>query len=255
MSDHDTPNEQPVLVERRDAVTTLTLNRPNALNAITIEMLDQLGDHLESIAADTSIDVVVLTGAGRAFSAGLDLKALGDRSLEGGSVGDILDLPGHRVTGLLTSMDQIVIAKVNGACFTGALELALACDLIVVAEQAKIGDTHTKFGLRPSWGMSQRLPAAVGMTNARRLTYSAVPIMGTEAAEMGLAVGVAPADELDEFTSRLVANITGNSRDALAAAKQLYRHTADLGLTEGLAHELSSVFTISDTNERLADFR
>ena len=96
------------------AVVTVTLDRPDALNALTPPMLEALGDALDALAADSSVRVVVLTGAGRAFSAGVDLKALGQVSLDGGAVGDLLDVPARRVTGLLTSMPQIAIAKVNG---------------------------------------------------------------------------------------------------------------------------------------------
>ena len=163
--------ESPVLVEIDGSIATITLNRPSALNAITVDMLDDLGDALTSLHGRQDIAVVVLTGAGRAFSAGVDLLALGGRSLVGGAVGDLLDLPGRRVIALIENLDAIVIAKVNGFCFTGALELALACDLIVTADEAVFGDTHAKWGLRPSWGMSQRLPALVGPATARLLSY------------------------------------------------------------------------------------
>ena len=122
--------------ERVERVARITLDRPDALNAITPNMLHALGDALDDVASDPTVVVVVLTGTGRAFSAGVDLKALGDRELVDGKVGDILDLPARRVTDLLSSMPAITIARVNGFCFTGALELALACDLVVAAEEA-----------------------------------------------------------------------------------------------------------------------
>ena len=118
----------------------------------------------------------MLTGAGRAFSAGVDLKALGQRRLDNGMVGDLLDVPARDLIVQLTTMPQPVIARVNGACFTGALELVLACDLAVAADGAKFGDTHAKFGLRPTWGMSQRLVAAVGITRARDLSYTVADV-------------------------------------------------------------------------------
>src|SRR5215218_11217401 len=121
------PAETSVLASRSGPVVTITLNRPEALNALTDEMLARLGDAVEE-AGSGDAAVVVLTGAGRAFSAGVDLKALGQRSLAGGKVGDVLDVPARRVTELLTTIPKVVIAKVNGFCFTGALELVLACD-------------------------------------------------------------------------------------------------------------------------------
>jgi enoyl-CoA hydratase len=123
-----------IRVEADGPAATVTLSRPEALNAITAEMLDELHDAVGALAADPSIRVLVLTGDGRAFSAGVDLKALGGRSLEGGAVGDLLDVPARRLTELLTTTDLLVVAKVNGHCFTGALELVLACDLAVAAE-------------------------------------------------------------------------------------------------------------------------
>ena len=185
MTDIDTTDE--VLVTRDDAVVTITLHRPETLNAITPTMLGRLGDELDTVAADDGVRVVVLTGAGRAFSAGVDLKALGDRELVDGKVGDILDLPARRVTDLLSTMSAITVAKVNGFCFTGALELALACDLVVAADEAKFGDTHAKFGLRPTWGMSQRLPELVGLATARELSYTARTFTGAAGQQRRLA--------------------------------------------------------------------
>ena len=237
------------------AVVTVTLDRPDALNALTPPMLAALGDALEAIAGDESARVVVLTGAGRAFSAGVDLKALGQVSLEGGAVGDLLDVPARRVTTLLTTMPQIAIAKVNGFCFTGALELALACDLVIVAEEAKLADTHAKFGLRASWGMSQRLIRIVGVARARELSYTARTFTGSEAAAWGLAARAVPLAELDDAVAELAATIVANSPGALAAAKDLYRAALDTGLADGLAYEAATAYAIDDTEARVASFR
>lgn len=244
-----------LIVECDDGVATVTLNRPEALNAITPTMLGALVARLEELADDSETRIVVLTGAGRAFSAGVDLKALGDRELVNGKVGDILDLPARRVTELLSTMDAITIAKVNGFCFTGALELALACDLVIAAENAKFGDTHAKFGLRPTWGMSQRLPRLVGMTAARELSLTARTFSGSEALAMGMVARAVAADDLDSETAELVASISANSAGSLTAYKDLYRQTMERPLTEALAYEADTEYPIDDTTERLADFR
>ena len=244
-----------VLVERSGGVATITLHRPDALNAITPTMLVSLGDELDRLDVDEDVTVVVLTGAGRAFCAGVDLKALGDRELVGGSVGDLLDVPARRVAELLSSMRAITIAKVNGFCFTGALELVLACDLAVVANEAKFGDTHAKFGLRPTWGLSARLPRAVGMRAARELSYTARTFTGVEAKELGLAVRAAPLADLDGVVADLVAAISANSRDSLLAYKDLYRAGAERSLDEALAYEAAMRFEIADTAARLDGFR
>lgn len=244
-----------IRIDRDGPVATVTLDRPDALNALTPPMLDALGAALEDVAPDDTARVVILTGAGRAFSAGVDLKALGRVSLDGGAVGDVLDVPARRVTTLLTTMPQITVAKVNGYCFTGALELALACDLVVVAEEAKLADTHAKFGLRPSWGMSQRLLRAVGPARARELTYTARTFTGAEAAAWGLAARAVPLAQLDSAVEELAAEIVENSRQALAAAKDLYRAGLDHGMADGLAYEAATQYAIDDTEERVGSFR
>jgi enoyl-CoA hydratase/carnithine racemase len=241
--------------DRDGKVATITLHRPDALNAITPTMLATLGDELEALAGDDAVRVVVLTGAGRAFSAGVDLKALGDRELVDGKVGDILDLPARRVTGLLSSMPAITIAKVNGFCFTGALELAIACDIVVAAQEAKLGDTHAKFGLRPTWGMSQRLPRLVGPAAARELSYTARNFTGTEAAALGMVARAVPLDELDHAIDELVESLLANSIGSLRAYKDLYREAMERPLDGGLAYEAATAYAIDDTATRLADFR
>lgn len=238
-----------------DGVATIVLDRPEALNAITSEMLTTLADSLDAAADDAAVDVVVLTGAGRAFSAGVDLKALGERSLDAGKVGDVLDVPARAVTHRLTTMPKVVIARVNGFCFTGALELMLACDLAIAVDTAKFGDTHAKFGLRPTWGMSQRLVAAVGITRARDLSYTARTFTGAQAAEWGLVQQAVPADQLDQAVADLVAAVRQNSAGSLAAYKDLFRQALDSGLSDGLQYEASTAYPIADTEGRLASFR
>lgn len=244
-----------ITVERDGASATVTMNRPDALNAITPTMLGELNNAFATLEADATCVVAIVTGAGRAFSAGVDLKALGDRELTGGCVGDILDLPARELTARLSGPHLVTIAKVNGFCFTGALELALACDLMVVADEAKLADTHAKFGLRPTWGMSQRLPAAVGMAKARELSYTARNVLGTEAAEIGMACQSAPLGELDETVRAMATRISANSAESIAAYKDLYAVAESTGLAPGLAYEAATTYEISDTDERLASFR
>ncbi len=250
-----TTTSDEVRCEVRDAVATVTLHRPEVLNAITPTMLEALVVTLETLAADDAVRVVVLTGAGRAFSAGVDLKALAGRSLEGGSVGDVLDVPARRVIELVTTMPKLVVAKVNGHCFTGALELVLACDLVVVAEEAKLADTHAKFGLRPTWGMSQRLPRLVGVARARELAYTSRTFTGRDAASWGIALRAVPSAELDAAVDELVGQLLANSAGALAAAKDLARAALEHPLADGLRYEAATSYRIDDTEPRVAGFR
>jgi 1,4-dihydroxy-2-naphthoyl-CoA synthase len=236
-------------------VATVTLSRPDALNALTPTMLGRLGDVLDDDARNDSVRVVVLTGEGRAFSAGVDLKALAGREITNGSVGDILDIPARRATALLATMPKVTIAKVNGFCFTGALELAIACDLVLVADEAKLGDTHVKFGLRPTWGMSQRLIRLVGAARARDLSYTARTFTGTEAAQWGIAAASAPLADLDALVQRYVEQILANSGVAIAAYKDLYRAALDHSLGDGLRYEYGTTYLIDYDGARLDAYR
>lgn len=254
MVDNTAAYEQ-ITVAHDGATATITMTRPDALNAITPTMLAELNHAMAAADADEEITVAVLTGEGRAFSAGVDLLALGDRSLEGGSVGDILDIPARELTSRLADGRLVTIAQVNGFCFTGALELALACDIMVAANEAKMADTHAKFGLRPTWGMSARLPAAVGMIRARELSYTARTFSGAEAAAMGMAATAVPLTELDETVRGIAAAVAANSTGSLAAYKDLYAQPNGSTIADGLAHEEASSFEIADTEPRLASFR
>ena len=247
--------EPTVRVSVAGPVATITLSRPEALNAITRDMLVELAAALDDVSAREAVRVVVLTGDGRAFSAGVDLKALGGRRLEGGSVGDLLDVPAREVIRRLTTIPQVVIASVNGFCFTGALELVLACDLVVTASEAKLADTHAKWGLRPTWGMSQRLVRAVGVSRARELSYTARTFTGSEAAAWGLAVRAVPLAELDGAVAELAGAVAANSAGSIAAYKDLYRRALDTVQVDGLSYEAATPYPITDTEERLAGFR
>ncbi len=237
-----------------EAVRTLTLHRPDALNALTPALLSELADALAEAASDGSVRVVVLTGTGRAFSAGVDLKALQGTSVDGGNVSGGLNGPARRCTKLLATMPKVTIARVHGFCFTGALELALACDLMVVAEEAKLGDTHAKWGLRPTWGMSARLVRAVGTVRARELSYTARTFTGREAYDFGMASHCVPLDQIDDTVAEVAASVVANSPEALAAYKDLYRNGQDRGMSEALQFEYDTQYPMSGAGERLGTF-
>ena len=247
-------SQSPVVVTRDKSVTTIALNRPERLNALSEDMLDSVLDALHEAAADDEVRVVVLTGTGRAFSAGVDIKMFREEEAVDGTFAGFFELRANQIPGVITSMPKVVIAKINGACFTGALELALCCDLLVAAEDAKIGDTHAKFGVVPRWGMSQRLPRRTGMLKARELSYTAKVISGAEAARLGLVNEAVPADRLDETVAEMCRSIVANSPQLIAAYKELHRIAEDKPLSEGLQLEFDSKFKIDDTQQRLEGF-
>lgn len=244
-----------ILYQAADGVARITMNRPEAMNAITPAMLKEMKAAVQAAAKAEEVRVIVLTGAGRAFCAGVDLKALGDVTLEGGKVGDILDIPARELIDAIRSAPKPVIALVNGFCFTGALEIMLACDLVIASEQAKIGDTHAKWGLRPTWGMSARLPRRVGFLKAKELSFTADAITAKEAERIGLVNLACPTDKLEEALESMVKRITANSPQSLVAYKHLYNTNEAMTLKESLALEFGSEFQIADTEERLKGFK
>lgn len=219
--------------EDRDGLAILTLNRPDKLNALTVAMFQELRAHVQQLAQDTErVGLVLLRGAGKCFSAGHDLAdiAHGEHPPQPHFQADTIEL--------LADLPQPVISAVHGHCYTGALELALAGDLIVAAASAKFADTHARWALTPVWGMSQRLPRRVGLAKAQEMTYTARTYTGAQAQAMGLVNWCVPDEtfdpELDTFTKAILAN----SWFSLRANKRLYRETDGLPLRVGLSHEI-----------------
>lgn len=228
-------SEQPVLrTNRDDGLTTLTLNRPDKLNAMNVPAFVALREHVDAIAADSSVGCVVLEGAGRSFCAGHDLDSIaeGEHPPAKNFTPETIDA--------LESLPQPVVGKLHGHCFTGGLELALACDILIAADDTKLGDTHGQWGLVPIWGMSVRLPERVGMSRAKQLMFTSRRFSGAEAAEMGLVDQAVPADQLDATVDALVAEILANSWGTNRIDKQLLADSGERTRTEMLLHERSS---------------
>ena len=244
-----------ILYQTAGGVARITMNRPEAMNAITPAMLKELKAAVQAAGKAEEVRVIVLTGAGRAFCAGVDLKALGEVLLTGGKVGDILDIPARKLIDAIRAIPKPVIALVNGFCFTGALEIMLACDLVIASEQAKIGDTHAKWGLRPTWGMSARLPRRVGFLKAKELSFTADAITAQEAERIGLVNLACPVDKLEQALETMVKKIMANSPQSISAYKHLYNTNEAMTLDQSLALEFKSEFQISDTEERLKGFK
>lgn len=244
-----------IIIGQHDSVLTLTLNRPDALNAFRPDMLEAMRDAI--IAADETVRAVVITGAGRAFSAGVDLKVLQGTAPVAGKIGTVFDTPSAELGAAIRSAPFPVIAKVHGFCFTGALEIALYCDMIFTTKDTKFGDTHAKFGIRPTWGMTQNLPRAIGIRRARELSFTARTFLGEEAVSMGLA-NMAAEDkaELDIMVTEKCAQIVQNSPAAISAMKDLYRVAeADMGIEAAIGEETKRTYPdITDTAQRLSGF-
>jgi enoyl-CoA hydratase len=244
-----------ILYKEEAGIGRITFNRPEAMNAITPTMLKELGDAVLEAGRDSKVRIIVLTGAGKAFCAGVDLKSLGDSKLERGKVGDLLDLPARKLVNAIRSVPKVVIALVNGFCFTGAMEIMLACDLVIASEDAKIGDTHAKWGLRPTWGMSARLPRRVGFLKAKELSFTADATPAKEAERIGLINHAVPADKLEEALQAMAKKIMANSQQSIEAYKLLYNKNENMTLEQSLELEYGSEFEITDTEQRLGGFK
>ena len=239
-----------VLREDQDGLAILTLNRPEALNALSPSLFVELRQHIDSIAEQTEeIGCVILCGKGRSFSAGNDLKAI-----QAGEVAPSRHFQAETLDAI-ESLPQPVIAAVQGHCYTGSLELALACDLMVTAESAKLADTHGKWGMSPTWGMSQRLPRRVGLLAAKEMMFSGRVVRGAEAAAMGLANRCVPDDELMSAALAMGRGFLQNSWFTLRADKMLVNQGLNHTLADGLAFERNnSPGRGPDLEDRLKEF-
>lgn len=222
-----------VIREDDDGLSTLTINRPDKLNALTVGVFRELRDHIAALKGDDAIGCVVLRGAGKCFSAGHDLADIAE--------GEETSSPfWHSET--LRSLEKLpkpVIAAVHGHCYTGALEVALAADFIVASDTARFGDTHAKWALTPVWGMSQRLPRRVGTATAKKLMFSCEMIRAAEALRIGLCEAVYPAAEFEQGVADLARSILANSAFSHAANKRLLEATDASPLDAGLIWEVT----------------
>ncbi len=244
-----------LIVKKERGLATLVLNRPQVMNALSPALLVEIRVALEHLAGDDEAKVLAITGAGKAFSAGADLNALGAAPLENGRVGAAIDRAANDVIDTIMGLPKVVIAAVNGHCYTGALEIALACDLIIAGSNAKFGDTHVRWGIRPSWGMSQRLPRRVGWLKAKELSFTARIIPASEAEAMGLINRAVPDENLEAEVTDLATQIMSNSLEAISAYKELYNRGMLRSLEEGLKLDAGSDFVIRDTQARIDSFR
>ena len=215
-----------------NGLATLILNRPDKLNALNTRMFELLGEHVADIAKSIdTIGCVVVRGAGRCFSAGHDLGAIGE-----GESSAQLYLQATVIENL-ANLPQPVISAVHSHCYTGALELALAGDIILASANARFADTHGRWGLTPIWGMSQRLPRRVGTYKARELMFTCRNVDAPEAVAIGLANTSFPDADFDAEVQKFADTVLTNSWFSARANKRLLVDTDGLPLKAGLAHE------------------
>ena len=228
------PDEHPVLYEVVDHVATITLNRPHRRNAISVRMLTQLGEAFTR--ADDAVDVraIVLTGAGKGFCAGLDIKdamagtGIGSSGGDGGGGATVLQNTRSLPTSILFEIDTPIIAAVNGAAAGYGLDLALGCDMRILGESSRLLPGFAKRGVVPESGGTWYLPRLLGWAKAAEIGFLGRDIDADTAADLGLANTVVPDDELVPTAVAWAQEIAANAPLAIRAMKRLYRH----GLTE-----------------------
>jgi enoyl-CoA hydratase len=244
-----------IAVQVEQGIATITFNRPKALNALNQALLAELSLALDGIAADESVRVLILTGAGeKAFVAGADIGELAACSALQAKV---FSKAGHAIIAKLQELPIAVIAAVNGFALGGGSEIALACDFIYAADSAKFGLPEISLGLIPGFGGTQRLPRLIGANRAKELIFTGRMITAADAAQVGLVNKVVPAASLMEEVLKTAREIAAKGRVSLRAAKQAIHQGLNVDLSSGCNMEVDAfalVFASPDAKEGTSAF-
>lgn len=236
-----------IVYEKSEGIATITLNRPEALNAFSKEGVSEVLQALEDIRSDESVRVVILTGAGeKAFSAGADIKAMiGMNSLKARE----LSLMGEKLCLALENLEKPVIAALNGYALGGGLEVAMSCDLRIASENSRMGQTEINIGLIPGWGGTQRLTRLVGRTKAKEMVFTGKMIDARTAEQLGIVNMVVPADKFREAVRQFALELASKAPVAIKVAKALIDKGAEIGLDSALALEREGFGVVASTED------
>ncbi len=226
-----------LLIERNDGVATVTLNRPEAMNALSRELQTAIGDAFSSLEADGDVQVAVLTGAGRAFSAGLDLKELSKPREEQSG-----ERPYRDPVSAMDAFSGPIIGAINGHAITGGFEIALACDVLLASTRAIFADTHIRMGIMPGWGLSQRLSRVVGIGRAKEISLTGNFVPAERALEIGLVSRVVEPDELLPTALALAADMASCDPHFLRGYKRLIDDGYAMTFGDAMKYEDSRPF-------------
>jgi len=237
-----------VRVEMEDRLAIVTVNRPDALNALNSAVLRELSMTIEHLSMAADIGAIILTGAGdRAFVAGADIKEMvGLSALEMRSFSEA----GRRLGDTMAACNKPILAAINGYALGGGCELALACDIRIASDRAKLGQPEVNIGIIPGFGGSQRLPRLVGLGWASEMIYTGDAIDATTAERIGLVNRVVPADRLLEETKALARKILEKSPAAIALAKACLRSALEMPLAAGLDFETAAFGVVGSTQDK-----
>lgn len=222
-----------VLVEKRNGVAIVTLNRPDAMNALNRDLRLRFAETVYQLEDDPEVRVMILTGAGRAFCAGLDLKELGDQGLRRVDTGT----PEKDPAAALGNFSGPIIGAINGVAITGGFEIALACDVLIASENGRFADTHARVGILAGWGLSQRLSRTIGIYRAKELSLSGNFLSAEQAADWGLVNRVVPQDDLLPVCEKLAQEMLSTVPEALVNYKQLIDEGYNKAFGEAMSFE------------------
>jgi len=236
-----------IIYEKSEGVATITLNRPEALNAFSKDVVSEILHVLEDVKNDENVRVVILTGAGeKAFSAGADIKSMaGMNALKARE----LSLMGETLCVALENLEKPVVAALNGYALGGGLEVAMSCDLRIASENARVGQTEVNIGLIPGWGGTQRLTRLVGMTKAKELIFTGKMIDAKTAEQIGILNMVVPADKFRETVRQFALELAAKAPIAVKVAKALINKGSDIGLNSALALEREGFGVVASTED------
>ncbi len=245
-----------IILERKEGIGYLTLNRPDRANTISLQLMREVVSAMEEVEADSEYRVVILTGAGRHFCGGADLRDFAERARERAAAGTERKGGGDFVTpqrDIFSALEESrvpVIAAINGAAMGGGCEIALACDVRVISDTASIGLPEIRFGALPAGGGTQRLPRLVGTGVAKEMIFSGLPWTPEEAFRVGLVNRVAPAAELIKECEKIASVYIERAAYALKTAKQLINRGVELPLKDALALERKMIAEMATPDER-----
>ncbi len=236
-----------IIYDKTEAIATIMLNRPEALNAFSNDVIDEVLTALEDARTDDNIRVLVLTGAGeKAFSAGADIKTMKDMTpLKARE----LSLMGERLCRALENFEKPTIAALNGFALGGGLEVAMCCDLRIASETSKMGQTEINIGLIPGWGGTQRLPRLIGLTKAKELIYTGKTIDAKTAEQLGIINLTAPPDKFREIVRTFAQELAQKAPVAIKIAKALINKGAEIGIDAAVALEREGFGNVASTED------
>ena len=241
-------NYKTLIVKVEKGIAYITVNRPEALNALNTDVLTDLKNVFTWVNDAEEVKIAILTGEGKAFVAGADIAQMSKLSVQGGRD---MSIKGQRVMNLIEEIDKVVIAAVNGFALGGGCELAMACDIRVASEKAKFGQPEVNLGIIPGFGGTQRLPRLVGTGMAKYLITTGEMISADEACKIGLVEKVVPADDLIAEATKIAELIMTKAPIAIKMAKHAINTGMKMDVTTGVAYEAEAYVSTFASDDRV----